>query len=831
VTAGLNVHDAVKYATTANIASATYTPGSTGADLGSGVGATLVFPAVAIDGVTLTSQDATDGTRILVKNQTPSTYNGIYKVTTVSTNITLTRSSDADNSILGELSAGDFIYVAAGGQAGTGWTQTVLGTAVGGGIKIGTDNVNYTQFSGAGTYTGSNGVTVSGTTISGVNATSSTVGVAAFPTSQFTVTTGSVAITALSGSLISSGLVSPTYGGTGVNNGTNTLTLAGNVSHAGAYTQTFTATANTSVTLPTGGNLTNTAVTLTSGSILKGNGTSEIAVATGADIATAIGSNTVTNATNATNATNVAVTNDAATATTVYPAWVGANTGNTGVKTTSAALSFVPSTGVLSATIFSGSGANLTSLNAANVASGTLPGARGVTSGSATASFVTYNGTTVTAGQFDGGTTAPSGTTRLNYGGYFYATQFYGDGSNLSNLNGSNIASGTVAFARLATTYIGNTATQSAVATQALGGLTSVTGYASGSTNSTNFIVSSGAFTNAGAPISTGNLTLATGKADGISSSGNSTLSGSVYVDVGSATNAATNTPGTIYIGTQNGGGFGAPATIKIGQSGVTTNVAGTLVVGTLNGLIKGTSGTLSAATAGTDYVVSLTGTTNRVTVSGSSGVLTVTAPQDIHTAATPQFAGLGLGTTAPAAGLTISGGKITAAAGVAGYASLLITAGSADPTSPVSGDIWNNAGVLKFRDASSVSQVVALAGSAGDTLNSTITKSSLTKVGVLSSGTAGYVKVDSSGNLTSVNETYTRKYSENNGALTAVTGSVTWTVTHNLSTSNVTVQVYQNSTNALVDVDVVTTSANVVTLTLNSASLTGSEYRTVVVG
>jgi len=46
-----------------------------------------------------------------------------------------------------------------------------------------------------------------------------------------------------------------TYGGTGVNNGSNTITIAGNISHAGAFTQTFTATANTSVTLPTTGTL------------------------------------------------------------------------------------------------------------------------------------------------------------------------------------------------------------------------------------------------------------------------------------------------------------------------------------------------------------------------------------------------------------------------------------------------------------------------------------------------------------------------------------------------------------------------------------------------
>ena len=53
-------------------------------------------------------------------------------------------------------------------------------------------------------------------------------------------------------------VVGATYGGTGVNNGANTLTLAGNVSHAGAFTQTFTATATTSLTLPTTGTLATT---------------------------------------------------------------------------------------------------------------------------------------------------------------------------------------------------------------------------------------------------------------------------------------------------------------------------------------------------------------------------------------------------------------------------------------------------------------------------------------------------------------------------------------------------------------------------------------------
>jgi hypothetical protein len=50
-------------------------------------------------------------------------------------------------------------------------------------------------------------------------------------------------------------LISPTYGGTGVNNGSNTLTLAGNLITSGAFNSTFTMTAATNVTFPTSGTL------------------------------------------------------------------------------------------------------------------------------------------------------------------------------------------------------------------------------------------------------------------------------------------------------------------------------------------------------------------------------------------------------------------------------------------------------------------------------------------------------------------------------------------------------------------------------------------------
>ena len=74
----------------------------------------------------------------------------------------------------------------------------------------------------------------------------------------------------------------------------------------------------------------------------------------------------------------------------------------------------------------------------------------GQTSGSTEAGYLKYNGTTLQAGQLDGGTSVPSGTIRLNYNGYLYATRFYGDGSNVTSINANNISTGTVSTARLA---------------------------------------------------------------------------------------------------------------------------------------------------------------------------------------------------------------------------------------------------------------------------------------------------------------------------------------------------------------------------------------------
>jgi len=121
---------------------------------------------------------------------------------------------------------------------------------------------------------------------------------------------------------------------------------------------------------------------------------------------------------------NIAQTNDAGSHFLVFTDGSGNNSNQRPEVDTN--LTYVPSTNVLTAGGFVGRGTTLTDLNASELTSGTVPGDRGVTAGSATASFVEYNGTTRTAGQFDGGTTNPDSTTRLNYNGQLHATGFTG---------------------------------------------------------------------------------------------------------------------------------------------------------------------------------------------------------------------------------------------------------------------------------------------------------------------------------------------------------------------------------------------------------------------
>jgi hypothetical protein len=132
VAEGLHIHASVGAATSASV------------DLNS--------PPATIDTVTLT-----DGMRVLVKNQSSAAENGIYVYNSASAN--LTRASDFNTAA--EIQGGDFVFVTSGSAyADTGWVQTEKVTT------LGTDPINFTQFSGAGTYLAGNGLQLLGSVFS-----------------------------------------------------------------------------------------------------------------------------------------------------------------------------------------------------------------------------------------------------------------------------------------------------------------------------------------------------------------------------------------------------------------------------------------------------------------------------------------------------------------------------------------------------------------------------------------------------------------------------------------------------------------------------------------
>ena len=101
-----------------------------------------------VDGVTLAT-----GNRLLIKNQADATQNGIY---TVNASGAPTRSTDMDN---GSEFPGAFTFVEQGTINGdTGWVCTNNAP-----VTLGSTNITFVQFSGAGTYTASNGVLLTGT--------------------------------------------------------------------------------------------------------------------------------------------------------------------------------------------------------------------------------------------------------------------------------------------------------------------------------------------------------------------------------------------------------------------------------------------------------------------------------------------------------------------------------------------------------------------------------------------------------------------------------------------------------------------------------------------
>ena len=146
---GLDVKKSVDFASTANVAG-TYNNGAGTITAGSN-------GALSMDG-----GSPAIGQRVLLKDQTDSVQNGIYSVTTAGNAgaaYVLTRATDADAAA--EISGGAFFFVEQGSaNSDNGYVTTHNGTPT-----IGTDDITFEQFSGAGQISAGSALTKTGNTL------------------------------------------------------------------------------------------------------------------------------------------------------------------------------------------------------------------------------------------------------------------------------------------------------------------------------------------------------------------------------------------------------------------------------------------------------------------------------------------------------------------------------------------------------------------------------------------------------------------------------------------------------------------------------------------
>lgn len=135
---------------------------------------TIVSGSVTvINGTTIDGQSPAVGDRILVWSAPASSGtgsanstqpgNGIYTVTNATTNLTISRSADMSGTV--NLPAGSFTFIEGGtANANAGFVVSVPSTNAA--FTYGTNNIKWTQFSGAGELTAGTGLSKSGNTIS-----------------------------------------------------------------------------------------------------------------------------------------------------------------------------------------------------------------------------------------------------------------------------------------------------------------------------------------------------------------------------------------------------------------------------------------------------------------------------------------------------------------------------------------------------------------------------------------------------------------------------------------------------------------------------------------
>ena len=352
-----------------------------------GVGATLTNnaanAALVVDGVSVSNT-----ARILVYAQANAVQNGVYTVTNpgnASAQWVLTRATDADTFGLAnpnQLGQGDAFFVTDGD---TGAGRTYLCNTPGT-ITFGTSNITFAQISSSQIYAAGTGLNLANLTfsISNTAVTAAQYGNDG-AVGQFTVNAQgqltNAANVSINASSISVGTLANGRTTADSANGASTIVLRDSNGSFNANVGTFT-TVNA-----TNGNFTN----------ITGN-----AVALTAINASNITSGTLDNARttgNTANSASTIVLRDAS--------------GNFGSN-------------VISASLFSGDGSAINAINASNISSGTIANAR------------------TTAASANGASTIVQRDSGGNFSANTITANISGSGSGLTNINASNISSGTI---------------------------------------------------------------------------------------------------------------------------------------------------------------------------------------------------------------------------------------------------------------------------------------------------------------------------------------------------------------------------------------------------